>query len=117
MILALRLPRVGDRMQRGTVRRLIAHVGEALRPGTPLLEVRVDLDQDEAQDCPPLFFFRLIATERAFLRTLSIAPGDIVEAGGVLGVATTTPDELCGETAVRALRTTSVAIQVDPLAT
>ncbi len=43
-------------------------VGSELRPGVPLLEVRVDLQSDQAQDCPPLYFFRLIATERGVLR-------------------------------------------------
>lgn len=115
MILAVSLPRVGDQMHEGTVHRLIARPGDALRPGSPILEVRVDLSASKAQDCPPIFFFRLIATERASLRALAVAVGDVVPVGGPLGIATSTPDEGADGPAARALRTTSVAIQVDPL--
>jgi hypothetical protein len=102
-------------MNCGTVHRLLARPGDALRPGTALLEVRVDLGAGKAQDCPPIFYFRLIATERAHLRTLVVAPGDVLDVGAPLGVATTTPDETFDGPATRSLRTTSVAIQVDPL--
>jgi hypothetical protein len=115
VILSLSLPRVGEQMQAGTVHRVLASPGDALRPGTPLLEVRVDLGAAKAQDCPPMFYFRLMATERAHLRALGVAPGDVLEVGGALGVATTTLDESLEGDPTRALRTTSVAIQVDPL--
>lgn len=115
MILSLVLPRVGQQMQRGTIHRLLVQAGDAVRPGTPLLEVRVDLGAAKAQDCPPLFFFRLIATERAYLRSLAVAPADVLEVGAPLGVATTTQDEGYAQPALRSLRATSVAIQVDPL--
>jgi hypothetical protein len=102
-------------MHSGTVHRLLAHPGDALRPGTALMEVRVDLGAAKAQDCPPTFYFRLIATERAHLRTLVAAPGDVLDVGAPLGIATSAPDETFDGPASRALRTTSVAIQVDPL--
>jgi pyruvate/2-oxoglutarate dehydrogenase complex dihydrolipoamide acyltransferase (E2) component len=115
LILSLSLQRMGEQMRIGTVHRVLAHAGDALRPGTPLLEVRVDLGAAKAQDCPPVFHFRVIATERAHLRSVLIAPGDRVEVGAPLGVATTSPDEPFDAPGARALRTTSVAIQVDPL--
>jgi hypothetical protein len=114
MILSIVLPRVGEQMHRGTIHRVVAQAGEAVRPGTPLLEVRVDIGA-ATQDCPPLFFFRLIATERAFLRSLTVATGDVLDVGTALGVATSTADESFADKPARALRTTSVAIQVDPL--
>ena len=116
MILRLSLPRVGEQMQRGTVHRVLARAGDALRPGTPLVEVRVDLGAANAQDCPPMFYFRLIATERAHLRALTAAAGDVIDVGAALGLATSTPDEPHDGAPTRPLRTTSVAIQVDPLA-
>jgi hypothetical protein len=64
-----------------------------------------------------MFSFRLIATERAYLRSLRVARGDIVKVAELLGVATTMPDEAFDGPAMRALRTTSVSIQVDPLST
>lgn len=115
MILSLALPKVGAQMSRGTIHRLVHTVGDELRPGVPLLEVRVDLESDKAQDCPPLYFFRLIATERGVLRSLNVALGDVVDAGTVIGVVTSTADESADGAATRALRTTSVAIQIDPL--
>lgn len=115
MILSLTLPKIGPQMYQGTIHKLIAKIGDELRAGTPLMEVRVDLGTGQVQDCPPLFFFRIIATERAVLRSLHIAPAQVVAAGGALGVATTTSTENAEGQPVRALRTTSVAIQIDPL--
>lgn len=115
MILSLSLPRVGEQMRCGTIHRLLARPGDALRPGTPLLEVRVDLGAAKAQDCPPVFHFRLISTERAYLRAIAVSPGDVLEVGARIGVATTGPAEAVDTPDARALRTTSVAIQVDPL--
>jgi hypothetical protein len=113
MILSLVLPKVGAQMLQGTVHKLIAKAGDELRPGTPLLEVRVDLGAQKAQDCPPLFFFRLIAIERAVLRSLDVAPGQMMEVGSLLGTASTAREDTGSPT--RALRTTAVAIQIDPL--
>lgn len=115
MILSLALPRVGETMKEGTVHRVIAKAGDALRPGSPLIEVRVDFGAAQAQDCPPLLFFRIIATERAHLRALHAQSGEVLAVGAVFGVATTSDDEKFETPAARALRTTSVAIQVDPL--
>jgi pyruvate/2-oxoglutarate dehydrogenase complex dihydrolipoamide acyltransferase (E2) component len=115
MILVLNMPRVGEAMRAGTVHRIIAKPGEALRPGTALLEVRVDLSQSKAQDCPPLFFFRLIAAERGWLRTLRVHVGEVLSVAAPLGVATTTIEEAADGPAARMLRTTSVSIQIDPL--
>jgi hypothetical protein len=114
MILSLTLPKVGGQAQ-GTIHKLIAKPGDELRPGTPLLEVRVDLGTAMAQDCPPLVFFRLIATERAVLRSLAVAIGNVVEVGAPVGIATSTAVESTTGAPARALRTTFVAIQIDPL--
>ena len=116
MILSLTLPRVGELMSHGTVHKLIARPGDDLRPGAALLEVRVDLGAAGRQDCPPVFFFRLIATEKARLAAITVAAGDAVAVGGRLGVATTSAGEPFDGAAARGLRTMSVAIQIDPLA-
>jgi hypothetical protein len=115
MILSLSLPRMGEQMHEGTIHKVLAKAGDALRPGTPLLEVRVDLGAAKAQDCPPLLFFRVIATERAVLRALDVAPGAVLQIGAACGIASSDPAESIEGPAARALRTTSVAIQVDPL--
>jgi hypothetical protein len=115
MILSLKLPAAGAQAGQGSIHRLIARVGDELRPGTALMEVRVDLGSQKAQDCPPLYFFRIIATERAVLRSLDVEAGASVDAGQTLGLATSGADESLEGTPARALRTTSVAIQIDPL--
>ena len=115
MILSLTLPKIGAQMHQGTIHRLIAKIGDELRPGTPLMEVRVDLGAGQVQDCPPLFFFRIIATERAVLRSLNVAQGQLVAVGGALAIAASTGNESTEGQPVRALRITSVAIQIDPL--
>jgi hypothetical protein len=116
MILSLALPRMGELTRPGTVRRVLARVGDALRPGAPLLEIRVDLDGTNARDCPAVILYRLIATERAYLRSLSVAPGDVLEVAAPIGLATTSLEEVFDGPPARALRTTPVSIQVDPLA-
>jgi hypothetical protein len=115
MILSLVLPRMDRSIRAGTVHRLIARPGDALRAGAALLEVRIDLEQANARDCPSVIFFRLIATERAYLRSLEIALGDSIEPAAPIGIATTTVEEPFDAPATRALRMASVAIQVDPL--
>ena len=115
MILALQMPRAGAQMTQGSVHRLVAAPGDAVRPGTPLLEVRVDLESEKAQDCPPLFFFRVLSTERGVLRSLNVEAGALIPVGGLLGLVTTTADEALEGAPARPLRTTQVAIQIDPL--
>jgi pyruvate/2-oxoglutarate dehydrogenase complex dihydrolipoamide acyltransferase (E2) component len=115
MILSLTLPKVGSQMEQGAIYKMVAKPGDELRPGTPLLEVRVDLGAAKVQDCPPLIFFRLIATERAVLRSLWVAAGAIVDVGAPIGLATSTAGESAAGAPARALRTTLVAIQIDPL--
>ena len=115
MILSLTLPKAGGQMSQGSIHKLIAKAGDALRPGTPLMEVRVDLGSDKAQDCPPLYFFRIISTERGVLRSLNIETGALVNVGQTLGIATSSAEESAEGQPARALRTTSVAIQIDPL--
>ena len=115
MILSIVVPRVGEHMHRGTIHRLLAKPGDALRPGSALLEMRVDLCAAKVQDCPPILFFRIITTERAYLRSLNVAPAEVLDLSAPLGLATTEIGESLQGPAARVLRTTSVAIQVDPL--
>lgn len=115
MILALTLPRLGSLMHQGTIHKLLAKAGDELKPGTPLLEVRVDLGMAKAQDCPPLLFFRIIATERAYLRSLDVSHAELLDVGARLGVATSDSNETTEGRPARSLRTTSVVIQIDPL--
>ncbi len=116
MILSVVVPRLGDRTPGGTVHRLLARAGEPLRPGSPLFELRVDLGAARAQDCPPIVHFRILSTERGHLRAWTAAEGDALDAGAAVGLATSAPDEATDGPAARPLRTSSLVVQVDPLA-
>jgi hypothetical protein len=116
MILALSLPKIADQLVRATVHRIVVTPGTELKPGTALLEVRADLGGGGEQDCPPLQFFRIVATERAHLSRLLVAAGDELVPGATIGVATTTAGESAEGAPTRALRSMSVGIRVDPLA-
>jgi hypothetical protein len=115
MILSLVLPRIGAQIRQASIHKIIANPGDELRPGTPLLEIRVDIGSAKAQDCPPLSFFRIIATERAHLRSLRVEPGSLLESGALLGLASTDRTDSVDGAPTRALRLTSIAIQIDPL--
>src|ERR1700690_189535 len=115
MILSLVMPRVGAYMRQASIHKIIANPGDELRPGTPLLEIRIDFGSAKTQDCPPLSFFRIIATERAHLRSLGVALGALFEVGAPLGVASTDRNEGIDGAPARALRLTSGAIQIGPL--
>jgi hypothetical protein len=115
MILSLVLPRIGAQIRQASIHKIVANPGDELRPGTPLLEIRVDFGSAKAQDCPPLAFFRIIATERAHLRSISVVPGGLLETGALLGLASTDRSDSADGAPTRALRLTSIAIQIDPL--
>jgi hypothetical protein len=115
MILSLVMPRIGAQVRQASIHKIIASPGDELRPGTPLLEIRVDIGSAKAQDCPPLSFFRIIATERAHLRSFRVVPGGLLEAGALLGLASTDPTDSVDGSPTRSLRLTSIAIQIDPL--
>ena len=116
MILSLSLPRIGSQLLGATVHRVLVHAGDELRPGTPMIEVRADLGAAGGQDCPPVQYFRIVATERAHFRRLFVAVGDNLAPGAPLGLATTDAAEQADGAPARVLRSMSVGIQVDPLA-
>lgn len=115
MILSLVMPSIRAPIRQASIHKIIANPGDELRPGTPLVEIRVDIGSAKAQDCPPLSFFRIIATERAHLRSLGVVLGGLLETGAPLGLASTDRTESLDGAPTRPLRLTSVAIQIDPL--
>ncbi|MBS2022460.1 MAG: hypothetical protein JST92_08625, partial [Deltaproteobacteria bacterium] len=106
MILSLSLARLGDGMERASVHRVCAAVGDALKPGSPIAEFRVDLASASSQDCPPVFHFRLVSTERATLRSLTFAKGDVLAVGSPLALLSSLADEPLDAAPARPLRTT-----------
>ena len=112
MILSLTLAKLGTHMERAQIHRVCVQPGDAVRPGSALLELRVDLGAAAAQDCPPLFYYRLVATESATVRFSELKPDDEVEVGARLLLLSSTHDEPLGPPA-RPLRCTAIGIHVD----
>ncbi len=110
MLLSLQMPQLGEAMRHGTVVRFYPAVGTAVRPGARLLDVRVDLDLGGAIDCPAISFFRIVASESGWVREVHAGNGTVKDAGAVLALLSTTPDEASAGTPARALRISTVAI-------
>jgi pyruvate/2-oxoglutarate dehydrogenase complex dihydrolipoamide acyltransferase (E2) component len=115
LILALSLPKLGEQLVGAAVHRVLVEPGQPLRPGTPVMEVRADLGARGQQDCPPTQYFRIVATEKAFLKRVLVSVGENLAPGASLVVATTAEDESSDGAPARALRSMTVGIRVDPL--
>ncbi|MGH7284107.1 MAG: hypothetical protein ACRELY_21480 [Polyangiaceae bacterium] len=92
MLLALHVPRFGA-MTEGSIQRTLIVPGTPIVAGAKLLEIWVSLAAAFAQNCAPEFAFRVVALESGWLRRWSASPGEIVAAGAVIALVTTTPDE------------------------
>ena len=101
-------------MREGQIHRVCVAVGQRFEARTRLFEVRVDLSAVAPADCPPIFFFVIVAAESGFVRELTCRVDDVVEVGAPMLVATTTEDEPVASCA-RELRMAVATIQVDPL--
>ncbi|MBA3709856.1 MAG: hypothetical protein H0W83_13665, partial [Planctomycetes bacterium] len=55
--LAVLMPRISALMRAAMVHRVCVHVGDRVRPGQALFEVRVDLSDGSAQDRPPVSYY------------------------------------------------------------
>ena len=115
MIMNLSLPKISDQFVSASIFRVLVEPGQELKPGTPIVELRADLGGSGEQDCAPVQYFRIVATERAHLGRLLVAVGDNLGPGAALAIATSQPGESSEGTPVRALRAMSVGIRVDPL--
>ena len=113
MLLSLNMPRMGAAMQFGVLRQVSVREGDALTPGSRLLDVQVDLSAGAPQDCPPVYCFRVVCRERVWVRRLSASAGEAREVGDVLALLSTQPDEPLDGPAVRPLRVACAGI-LDP---
>lgn len=114
MLLSLQMPQMGDAMLRGTVVRVYLTAGSAIRPGAKLLDVRVDLDLAAAMDCPPIYFFRIVAGESGWVREVQVTSGAVREVGAALALFSTTPEEALSPGPARTLRVSQAAILDEP---
>lgn len=93
MIYEFRLPLIVGQMSGATVECLHAKPGDALKMGSKLLDLSVDLSSAFAQECPPISFFRVVLREAALLRKLNVVPGQFCKVDELMGLLTTDPNE------------------------
>jgi hypothetical protein len=110
MIYELKLPRIVPQMGGVTIECLHARPGDALRMGSKLVDLSVDLSSAFAQECPPISFFRVVLRETAWLRKFEIEPGRFCHLDEVIAVLSTDENEDVSQSAVRPIRTTVAGI-------
>jgi hypothetical protein len=113
VLLPLSMPRIGNLMRSALVHRLCIAAGDLVRIGQVLLEVRVDLSDGTAQDCPPISYYRLIARESGTVGGVPAAVGDLVAVGGVIAWLASTLPVSAPAAGARLFRCCVVGIQVD----
>jgi hypothetical protein len=82
----------------------------ALKTGSKLLDLSVDLSSAFPQDCPPISFFRVVMRENVFLRDLRFARGEHCKVGEVVAVFSTDPNEDKNQVAQRGIRFATAGI-------
>jgi pyruvate/2-oxoglutarate dehydrogenase complex dihydrolipoamide acyltransferase (E2) component len=110
VLLSLTMPSMGQQMISGNITFLGIAVGDQLKVGLKLLDVRVDLSTAAPQDCPPIFYFRMVAREPGWVRQIAAAVGEEKTVGAVLALISTEPDEPLDGPVARSLRAASAAI-------
>ncbi len=110
MLFSLTLPALTRQMRSGVIIQLDATEGCPLSVGSRLLDVRVDLSAVAAQDCPPIYFFRLVARERGWVRKVCARVGEERGVGDLLALISTDPEESLDGPPARALRIASASV-------
>jgi hypothetical protein len=114
VLLTLKLPRLITDVTCAKIERVFATEGQFLKPGTKICDLRIDLSAVAAHDCPPVSFFRIAFRERAWLRRLNVASGEIRETGAELALFSTEQDESVESVPARLARFTTAGIIYQP---
>jgi hypothetical protein len=114
MLLEFRLPRINPHMTSATVECVFPQPGDALKMGSKLLDVSVDLGSAFAQECPPISFFRVVMREPMFYRKLLVEPGRQCQPTDLVALLSTEPDEDLGQAVGRVVRITVAGIMHHP---
>lgn len=88
-------------------------IGDALQPGSPLVDVIVGQDT-MAFDCPPISKYRVTSRETAWLRRIDMAQGQFAHTGASIALLSTSPDEPLENDGERAVRVSVAAIIAGP---
>lgn len=110
MIFEVRLPLIMPQMSAATIECVYVEPGEAVKMGSKLVDLRVDLSSAFAQECPPVSYYRMVLRERGFVRSIAASPGDLLEVDALIALFSTEADEPLDQTVARPLRTTIAGI-------
>jgi hypothetical protein len=110
MLLELSLPLINAHMVDARVDSILVHPDKKITVGQAILELTVDLSDQFPHDCPPVSYYRVCASEAAWLRQLAISAGDKVAVGALVATFSKTSDESLENCASRTLRTTVVGV-------
>jgi len=110
MLLELSLPLINPHMVHARVDSILVHPDKKITVGQAILELTVDLSDQFPHDCPPVSYYRVCASEAAWLRHLAISAGDKVAVGALVAQFSKTSDESLEHCASRTLRTTVVGV-------
>jgi hypothetical protein len=110
MIYEFRLQPIVAQMGGATIEQLHARPGDAVKMGSKLFDLSVDLGSAFAQECPPISYYRVVLREAAYLRKLDLVPGQFCQLDEVMAVFSTDPDEDLDQPATRIVRTTVAGI-------
>jgi hypothetical protein len=110
MIYEFKLPLIVTQMTGAAIECLHAKPGDAVKMGSKLFDLSIDLSSAFAQECPPISFFRVVLREAAWLRKFDVAPGQFCRLNEVMAVFSTDPNEDISQPAARSIRTTVAGI-------
>ncbi len=114
MIFEFRLPLISPHMSVALVECVYAAPGASLKAGDKLLDLRIDLTDTFAQDCPPVSFYRIILRENAVLRECRLGAGSPCKPGDLIAVLSTRGDEPADQPPQRSLRFATAGIVHHP---
>lgn len=110
MIFEIRLTQIVPQMSGATIECIYPEAGEALKMGSKLVDLSVDLSSAFAQECPPVSYYRIVLREKAFLRSIEPASGDLLEVNDRIALFSTQADEPLDKEIARPLRMTVAGI-------
>jgi len=110
MLYDLTLPTIIPTMSTALIEVVYAKRDGALKPGDKLLDLTIDLGASFSQNCPPISHYRLVAREKAVVRRLSVAPGDMCKPGDLIAALASDVQEPCDLPAARPFRITVAGI-------
>lgn len=104
MIYAFRLPLINPHMSSARIECTYADPGAALKNGSKLFDLGVDLSSAFAQECPPISFFRVVLREPAFFRKLNAGRGQLCQLGEQIALFSEKPDDSLDDAPARDIR-------------